>query len=270
MLVDVDLRLDLDLGSGFKSPTQFARVVTEGWMAREAYCLKCGTGSLAPTTPNTRALDFRCGDCREPYELKSSRRPFGDRVLDGEYASFRRAIASHDNPNLFLLNYDLERGEVTDLRGIPRYAVSALSVIPRRPLGPLARRSGWQGCNIDLTRLPSAAVVDVVVAGVVRPPRVVLDDWAGMEFIESSGRSGREWLPDILSCLRRIPTDEFALSEVYRFADELHNVHPRNLNVEPKIRQQLQILVAQGLLERIRPGRYRKSPRFSGAHVRSA
>jgi type II restriction enzyme len=258
----VDLHLDPSMGLDYKSPAQLAKALTENWVSREAYCLSCGESSLAHTPENTKALDFRCDSCREPYELKASKRPFGHRVLDGEYETFRHAIASLNNPNLLLLNYDLALMSVRDFRAIPRYALSRLSVIPRTPLGPTARRAGWRGCSIDLEGLPPAALVPIVVDGNPRPIRAVMSDWRQLEFIEKSTASGREWLPDILSCLRRIGSAEFALREVYRFTPELKALHQRNQNIEPKIRQQLQILVAQGILERIRPGRYKKTERF--------
>ena len=254
--------MDPSSGVGYKSPAQLAKALTEDWVSREAYCLSCGENSLGQTPENTKALDFRCNSCSEPYELKASKRPFGRRVLDGEYATFRQAITSLNNPNLLLLNYDLSSMLVREFRGIPRYALSRLRVIPRKPLGLTARRAGWQGCSIDLEGLPRAALVSIVESGRARPVRVVMSDWRQLDFIERSHASGREWLPDILSCLRRIEPEEFSLREVYDFAPELRALHRKNQNVEPKIRQQLQILVAQGLLERVQPGRYRKTERF--------
>lgn len=258
----MDLALDQSVSLGYHSSAQIAKTLSQDWVEREAYCLNCGSGSLDPTPENTKALDFRCEHCREPYELKASRRPFGNRVLDGAYRTFVDAIASHDNPNLLLLNYDLPRMSVFGLHAIPRFALSRLTVIPRNPLGPSARRAGWQGCSIDLTGLPPAALIRVVDSGVPREPAEVLKEWQRLAFIGTGTESSRDWLPDIMSCIRRIDSEEFELTEVYSFERELKLMHPRNLNVRPKIRQQLQILVAQGLLERIRPGVYRKTLRF--------
>jgi type II restriction enzyme len=258
----VDLRLDSTLAVNLKSASQAAKTLSEDWVSREAFCLRCGREGLRQTPPSTEALDFRCESCREPYELKASRRPFGDRILDGEYSTLVRALASSDNPNLMLLNYNRLKMEVTDFRAVPRYALSRMSVIPRKPLGPRARRAGWQGCNIDLSGLPPAAIVDVVVGGVSRSPKTVIEEWHRLDFIERARGPNRHWLPDVLSCLRRIQADIFYLEAVYEFANELRLLHPRNLNIEPKIRQQLQILVTQGIVERVSPGVYRKTSRF--------
>lgn len=258
----MDLRFDLRRATGYRSSSQIARRLTEAWIVREAYCLNCGRGPLTQTSGNTRALDFRCSDCREPYELKSSRRPFGRRVLDGEYSTLVRALSSYDNPNLFLLNYDLAQMSVRDLRAIPRTVLSRLNVIPRRPLGPLARRAGWRGCSIDLEGLPPSAVIPIVTAMIPREMRVVLRDWRQFDYLSRSRASDRSWLPDILACVNRTQASDFALDEIYRFATELRVLHPQNKHIEPKIRQQLQILVAQGLLIRTSRGRYRKSGFF--------
>ncbi len=247
---------------GYHNPAQIAKALSQDWVAREGYCLKCGSGSLDPTPENTKALDFRCKSCQEPYELKASQHPFRNRVLDGAYQTFVEAIASHDNPNLLLLNYDLPRMSVVGLSAIPRFTLSRLSVIPRNPLGPNARRAGWQGCSIDLTGLPPAALIRIVGSGVAREQAEVLKEWQGLAFIGRGTKSSRDWLPDVLSCTKRVDSEEFDLTEVYSFERELKLLHPRNLNVRPKIRQQLQILVAQGLLERTRPGVYRKTLRF--------
>jgi type II restriction enzyme len=259
---NVDLQLDARLSFGYRSPSQLARVLTQDWVRREAYCLSCGESGLDRVPENTRALDFRCSECREPYELKASRRPFLSRILDGEYGTFVRALASHENPNLLLLNYDYPRLAVTDFQAIPRHTLSRLSVIPRRPLGQNARRAGWQGCNIDLKGLPQSALVRIVVDGAAREQSNVLNDWHRFEFIAKGSRSSRDWLPDVLNVLRRLESEEFKLSEVYEFASELRILHPRNSHVEPKIRQQLQLMITQGLIERVRPGHYRKTKRF--------
>lgn len=50
---------------------------------------------------------------------------------------------------------------------------------------------------------------------------------------------------------------EFTLAEVYAFADTLRRLHPQNLHVHDKIRQQLQRLRDLGLLEFVGQGNYR-------------
>ena len=57
--------------------------------------------------------------------------------------------------------------------------------------------------------------------------------------------------------MRGLGKREFSLGEVYAHAEALARLHPQNKNVEPKIRQQLQILRDMGFLEFLGRGRYR-------------
>ena len=63
---------------------------------------------------------------------------------------------------------------------------------------------------------------------------------------------------DILHCINIIPTKEFTLNEIYKFEKELHIKYPKNNNIKPKIRQQLQFLRDRGVIEFLGDGRYMK------------
>jgi hypothetical protein len=66
------------------------------------------------------------------------------------------------------------------------------------------------------------------------------------------------WEKDIFQCLLTIPDSAFTLQEVYRFENQLGQLHPDNMHIKEKIRQQLQYLRDLGLLEFVSPGKYRK------------
>jgi type II restriction enzyme len=63
----------------------------------------------------------------------------------------------------------------------------------------------------------------------------------------------------VLNAVRRLDKREFKLAEVHAFANDLAHLHPANRNVEPKIRQQLQILRDLGFVEFLGGGNYRLS-----------
>jgi type II restriction enzyme len=69
------------------------------------------------------------------------------------------------------------------------------------------------------------------------------------------------WLLDVLTCVDRLKKTEFSLDEIYRFERSLKAKHPANNNVRAKIRQQLQILRDRGILDFVRPGKYRLQER---------
>lgn len=72
------------------------------------------------------------------------------------------------------------------------------------------------------------------------------------------GPEKRGWTLDVLKVVRSLEKKEFSLGEVYAHAEELGKRHPSNRNIEPKIRQQLQVLRDDlGLIEFLTPGHYR-------------
>lgn len=62
---------------------------------------------------------------------------------------------------------------------------------------------------------------------------------------------------DVLQCIDKLG-DDFSLDDMYKFTEYLQRKHPDNNFVQPKIRQQLQLLRDKGFLEFISRGHYRK------------
>ena len=252
----VDLRLDMTKAAGYRNGTQIARVITQDWVSRQVGCLSCGSGTLRSARQNAPALDFTCSSCQAPFELKSKQAPFGGKLVDGQYDKLVSALRSDSAPNFLLLRYDLDRAVVVDLFAIRHELMTPMLVEKRTPLSPFALRKFWVGCNINLDGLPPGALIPWVRNGFERPLEAARWDWARFDKLAVVASENRGWLIDVLSCIQRIPGGAFTLSEVYRFESELQGAHPRNKNVRPKIRQQLQILVQQGFVNRVRPGLY--------------
>lgn len=66
------------------------------------------------------------------------------------------------------------------------------------------------------------------------------------------------WERDVFTCLLKIDSDVFTLRDVYTFEKYLNQLHPKNRNVQAKIRQQMQYLRDIGLIEFTKPGMYKK------------
>jgi type II restriction enzyme len=241
----------------FESPSQNARVWTESWVALWGFCLNCGAQRLGRFENNRPVADFVCPECAEEYELKSQKGRFGPKVNDGAYRTMLARLASANNPNLLLMNYDLGRRSVTDLFVVPKHFFVPEIVEERKPLAPTARRAGWVGCNILLRDVPDAGKIFVVRDGVPVAKEAVLERWRSTLFLRDQGLAARGWLIDVLKCVEQIGRAEFTLADVYAFEDRLSRLYPGNNNVRPKIRQQLQVLRDQGLLEFLGKGVYR-------------
>ena len=250
------LQFDSQLTRKYSSRSQIARVLTQEWIRTELPCLNCSAQPLSQTPENTRSRDFVCGECEEPYELKSKAGHYTRWVADGEYSTLLETIRTGNTPNLLLLEYDPSILAVTRLQAIHRTLLSPLAVVARKPLSAHARRAGWEGCNLDLGTVPEIGRVPIVWDGTVLPWESVQRTWAKFEFIVHASPESRGWLRDVLACVQRLPRATFSLNEVYSFESELALLHPGNQNVRPKIRQQLQVLILKGAIRRIRLGFY--------------
>ena len=199
----------------FESPSQRARIWTEGWVARALFCPNCGAERITQFPANRRVADFECRTCSEEYELKAQKRQFGEKVMDGAYTTKLQRLASANNPNLLLLNYDLARLSVTHLFVVPKHFFVPEIIEARPPLGPNARRAGWQGSHIRLNALPAAGKIAIIRDSVLVPKQLVLKAWRETLFLRDESLTARGWLIDVMRCVERIGRAEFTLSDVY-------------------------------------------------------
>ena len=177
------------------------------------------------------------------------------KVVDASYDAMIRAIRADRTPNLFLLHYS-DSWCVQNLVLIPRVFFSESVIEKRSPLGPQARRAGWIGCNILVSRIPDDGRIPVVSNGLAVPAREVRREFSRVRRLAELPPSLRGWTLDVLNAIRKLGKRQFSLGDVYASEDMLRHFHPRNQNVRPKIRQQLQLLRDIGLIDFTRPGEY--------------
>ena len=237
----MNLQANVALSGGFKSPTQVARIVSEDWCRRELYCPACAAVQLTQCGPNTRACDFTCANCGERFELKSGKCWNRSKIVDAGYEAMIRSVREDRTPNLVLLQYS-PAWAVTNLLVIPRHFISESAVEKRHPLRAPARRAGWIGCNILLSRIPTEGRIKIVESGVEIPRDEVRAQYGRSRKLLKLKPTTRGWTLDVLSLVGRIGKRRFALAELYEYTEELHQLHPNNRNIRAKIRQQLQIL----------------------------
>ncbi len=246
--------------STYSSGSQSARAWTESWVRSWAYCPNCGNSSLSSFPNNTPVADFFCASCREEFELKSKKGKFGPKLANGSFKTKCDRLAASNNPNFFLMNYDLKNLAVVNLFIVPKHFFVRDIIEERKPLAATARRAGWIGSNILLGRIPESGKIHIVQNGAIRPKDVVLEEWQRTLFLRQESPETRGWLLDVMTCIESLNKSEFSLSEVYAFDRQLGELHPGNQNVRPKIRQQLQYLRDRGYLEFLGRGSYRIRP----------
>jgi len=179
-------------------------------------------------------------------------------------AAYRRSIranaSSHPvgrTPNLLVLHYRPEEWKVWNLILVPRFAFSYSALERRKPLGLGARRAGWVGCNILLCNIPPDARIAIVHDGLASSADTVRRQYARLRPLADLSLEKRGWTLDVLNVVRSLGKSHFSLSEIYAFEDKLSRLHPANLHVRDKIRQQLQVLRDLGFVGFLGGGNYR-------------
>lgn len=254
----MNLQLSSALGKNYKSNSQIARVVTEEWGAQNLYCPACDSNRVEQAPPNTRAIDFTCPACRQPYQLKSSRNWNENRVVDAGYRAMIAAIRSENIPNLLVLQYS-PVWRVQNILLVPYFFITESAIEKRKPLGEHARRKGWVGCNILLREIPPDGKLKLVSDGIATDAGEIRKQFHRIKPLANMKVDLRGWTLDVLKTIRKLNRTEFSLSDVYQFEAELAAMHPSNRNVRPKIRQQLQVLRDLGFLHFTHRGHYSTS-----------
>jgi type II restriction enzyme len=233
-------------------------MISEDWITRHGYCLRCDSDKLTPTPANTRTQDFFCEACRHGYELKSKRGVFTNKVLDGAYSAMMRTIREGNTPTFLLLEYSVTWC-IQGLRAIHHSLITEASIEARKPLAASARRAGWIGCNIVLPAIAIQGQIPIVNDGIMHAKQASREAFARLEGLSSLTPKNRSWAATILNLLQRLPHRQFSLVDMYRFEAELQLIFPKNGNIRPKIRQQLQFLRDEGLIRFCGGGRYERT-----------
>ncbi|MBG7610884.1 restriction endonuclease [Polaribacter sp. BAL334] len=253
----MNLNFNTKLATGYSSNSQIARVLTEHWVKENSYCPSCGELSLNEFENNRPVADFYCNTCSEEYELKSKNGKFSTTINDGAYATMIERINSNQNPNFFFLTYS-KQWSVENFLIIPKQFFTTEIIIKRNPLSDTAKRAGWIGCNIDISKIATAGKVFLIKNGRTIAPETVKETFHKTLFLRTKNRASKGWILDIMNCVDLIQKDTFTLDEMYQFEQKLKTKYPNNQFIKDKIRQQLQVLRDKDLIEFVSRGTYRK------------
>ena len=250
----MNLLMPGELGRDYKSLSQKARVVTQAWGASNLYCPNCSSEGLRRSREGERAQDFVCPQCELPFELKSQSKPIGDVLRDSGYNAMIRKIQAAETPNLFILHYTRVDWKAHSLFLIPHFIFSESAIKKCNPLSATHPRAGHVLCNIVLKNIPADARIPVVMEGVALPPAKVRARYK--ELLPRTklaiGKPG--WPLDVWQVVQSLGKKTFATSDLYQFERHLRELHPENLHIKDKIRQQLQVLRDRGFLSQVERG----------------
>lgn len=249
--------LDAQIAQRYSNQSQKIRVMTESWVLSEIYCPNCGT-SLSEYANNKPVADFFCRACNEDFELKSKNGRFGKKITAGAYSKLIERLKSVQRPNFFFMEYFFKVLQVNDFFVVPKHFFLPQLVEKRSPLRDSAKRSRWIGSNILFHKIPKAGQIFYVKDGLVLHKKEVMEKWKKTLFLKNVRQNETKgWLLDIMNCIDALNIREFSLKDLYQFERELAEKHPKNKNIKPKIRQQLQFLRERGYLDFVEAGSYR-------------
>jgi len=180
----------------------------------------------------------------------------GSTLADGAYEKMQEAIETDKTPNLLALHYEPQLWSVRDLILVPRFSYTLSVIKKRKPLSPTAERHGWIGCSIMLGNIPPEAKIPLITNGTIQKPAEVRSRYGKLRKLGKMSVAARGWTLDLLRVVHSLGKKQFSLHDVYQFEDELFRLHPENRHIQPKIRQQLQVLRDLGLLEFLGGGSY--------------
>lgn len=252
----MNLQFDIKLADKYNSNSQIARVLTENWVLNNSYCPSCGESPLNEFENNRPVADFYCKKCNEEFELKSKKGKLSTIINDGAYESMIKRITSDTNPNFFFLTYD--KNTVNNFLVIPKQFFTPEIIIKRKPLSISAKRAGWVGCNIDISKVPESGRIFIVENSKIIEQEKVQIKLKSTDFLRSKSLEARGWILDILNCVEEIKKRSFTLDELYAFENKLKIKYTNNNHIKDKIRQQLQFLRDKGLIEFNGRGNYKK------------
>lgn len=248
---------DKKIAEQYKSTSQKIRVLTENWVDDEVFCPACGR-NVNHYENNRPVADFFCPNCKEEYELKSKKDSIGNKIVNGAYRTMIERLQGNNNPNFFLLNYNLKNFEVLNFFVIPKHFFVPQIIEKRKPLSPTARRAGWVGCNIFLQSIPQAGKIFYIKNKQIEPKKKVLENWHKTLFLRKEKETiTKGWILDVMNCIDKLGKREFGLDEIYSFEKLLEEKHPGNKHIKDKIRQQLQFLRDKGYLDFVAKGEYK-------------
>ncbi|MDQ6991489.1 MAG: DpnI domain-containing protein [Mariprofundaceae bacterium] len=217
----MNLCFDIDIAKDYTNKSQISRVLTEYWVKINGYCPNCGELHLKEFENNRPVADFYCKSCSEQYELKSKNGiKLGNKIVDGAYTTMINRITSDENPNFFFLTYDKMKWKVNNFLIVPKYYFTPEIIVKRNPLSKNARRAGWIGCNIDITRIPENGRIFLVKDSKIISKSNVQSKWKRTNFLKTKTGESKGWILDIMNCVDQYLRQNSAISA--RINHEFH------------------------------------------------
>ena len=151
------------VNQNWKSNSRIFGAAIEMWVEKNLNC-EC-SGIFINQKANQKAYDAICSKCSKKIQIKASKKIFkpnknGElKILGSEYKTTLKSLNESNGWDLYLLAYNLEDYKIEQILMIKSSDINEECVIPRKKLGPNARRAGWQGCYMSFNWNDSVNVI---------------------------------------------------------------------------------------------------------------
>ena len=108
-----------------------------------------------------------------------------------------------------------------------------------------------------LDKIPVHARIPVIEEGNIRPKQAVREDYERLRPLERLNVQKWGWTLDVLQVVQSLKKEEFLLLEFTGTRTAWRDCIPGNRHIQPRVRQQLQVLRDLGLVEFLGGGCYR-------------
>ncbi len=237
--------------------TQAIKILTEYWTANNIFCPACWS-ALIQHEIDKPVNDLFCRDCKDNFELKSSKGSLWKTIPWWAYDIMIKQMTK-DPMHLFVLKYS-EDYTIKNFLVVPKYFFIP-EIIQKRNTSKVKQKNWktrlWTWWNIMFDKIPESWKIHYIKDWYYKTKTEVLHEWERIKFLEKEKQESKWWIFDIMKCIERLDKKEFILQDIYKFENELKDRYPSNNFVKDKIRQQLQRLRDKWYLEFLERGKYR-------------
>jgi type II restriction enzyme len=151
-----ELVLQITQNNGWKNQSRIVGEASEEYIKSNLNCLRCNKNDFDKCKIDEKSKDLICNNCNQKYQIKAksatplqvnkikSNNTF--KTVGAEYSTTLKNI--NENIDYLILLYDKNSYEVYNILYIKNEFITKECIIPRKPLSSIAKRAGWQGCQI--------------------------------------------------------------------------------------------------------------------------
>lgn len=121
-------------------------------------CIKCDSSNWLECITNEKSKDQICIKCNKKYQIKCkniTEKQYNNimsskifKTIGAEYNTTLKSV--EEKIDYIIILYD-KKYKILDILHINSDNINCNNIIPRKKLGPNARRAGWKGCYLNFT-----------------------------------------------------------------------------------------------------------------------